>query len=35
MNTGTQLYLWDCNATNPQRWTIRALSTAPLPVPLP
>lgn len=34
MQTGTQLYLWDCNATNPQRWTIPALSTAPLPVPL-
>ncbi|WP_285545765.1 ricin-type beta-trefoil lectin domain protein [Streptomyces lavendulae] len=34
METGTQLYLWDCNATNPQRWTIPALSTAPLPVPL-
>ncbi|MFI1154048.1 ricin-type beta-trefoil lectin domain protein [Streptomyces sp. NPDC020817] len=34
MNTGTQLYLWDCNSTNPQRWTIPTLSTAPLPVPL-
>lgn len=34
MQSGTQLYLWDCNATNPQRWAIPALSTAPLPVPL-
>ncbi|WP_037837414.1 ricin-type beta-trefoil lectin domain protein [Streptomyces sp. NRRL S-244] len=34
MNTGTQLYLWDCNATTPQRWTIPTLNTAPLPVPL-
>lgn len=34
MTSGTQLYLWDCNRTNPQRWTIPALTTAPLPVPL-
>ncbi|MFI5868096.1 ricin-type beta-trefoil lectin domain protein [Streptomyces sp. NPDC051546] len=34
MNAGTQVYLWDCNASNPQRWNIPALNTAPLPVPL-
>jgi hypothetical protein len=34
MTTGTRLYLWDCNQTNPQRWTIPTLNTAPLPVPL-
>ncbi|MFG3002238.1 ricin-type beta-trefoil lectin domain protein [Streptomyces sp. NPDC048340] len=33
MSNGTQLYLWECNNTSPQRWTIPALSTAPLPVP--
>ncbi|MEU9000828.1 ricin-type beta-trefoil lectin domain protein [Streptomyces sp. NPDC048551] len=33
MNSGTQPYLWECNRTGPQRWSIPALNTAPLPVP--
>lgn len=35
MTNGTQPYLWDCNRTNPQRWTIPALNTAVLPIPTP
>ncbi|MDD9375114.1 ricin-type beta-trefoil lectin domain protein [Streptomyces sp. ZAF1911] len=31
---GVQLQLWECNTSNAQRWTIPALTTAPLPVPL-
>ncbi|WP_405490194.1 ricin-type beta-trefoil lectin domain protein [Streptomyces sp. NBC_00096] len=31
---GTQLQLWDCNTSDAQRWTVPALTTAPLPVPL-
>ncbi|MFF8266427.1 ricin-type beta-trefoil lectin domain protein [Streptomyces sp. NPDC016562] len=30
---GTQLWLYDCNPSNAQRWTIMTLGTAPLPVP--
>ncbi|MBT2471914.1 ricin-type beta-trefoil lectin domain protein [Streptomyces sp. ISL-66] len=30
---GTQLWLYDCNPSNAQRWTITTLATAPLPVP--
>ncbi|WP_330298682.1 ricin-type beta-trefoil lectin domain protein [Streptomyces sp. NBC_00503] len=30
---GVQLQLWDCNQSDAQRWSIAALSTAPLPVP--
>ncbi|MHC6630502.1 ricin-type beta-trefoil lectin domain protein [Streptomyces globosus] len=35
MNTtpGTRLWLFDCNSGAAQRWTVPALSTAPLPVP--
>ncbi|MFD5508542.1 RICIN domain-containing protein [Streptomyces sp. NPDC127051] len=32
---GTQLWLYDCNLSNAQRWTIPALTTASLPVPSP
>ncbi|MFC9295498.1 ricin-type beta-trefoil lectin domain protein [Streptomyces sp. NPDC057011] len=37
MNTTpeTQLWLWDCNPSAAQRWTIPTLGTAPLPVPAP
>jgi hypothetical protein len=35
MVNGIQPYLWECNRTNPQRWTIPTLNTAPLPVPVP
>ncbi|MGW8777648.1 ricin-type beta-trefoil lectin domain protein [Streptomyces sp. NPDC055796] len=31
---GVQLQLWDCNTSDAQRWTVPALTTAPLPVPL-
>lgn len=30
---GRQLWLFDCNGSDAQRWTIMALATAPLPVP--
>lgn len=30
---GTQLWLYDCNPSNAQRWNITMLSTAPLPIP--
>ncbi|MFD3546535.1 RICIN domain-containing protein [Streptomyces sp. NPDC058655] len=32
---GTQLWLYDCNRSDPQRWTIPTLGTTPLPVPTP
>ncbi len=32
---GTQLWLFDCNASPAQRWTVPTLNTAPLPVPAP
>ncbi|MEU3774273.1 ricin-type beta-trefoil lectin domain protein [Streptomyces sp. NPDC032472] len=32
---GTQLWLFDCNSSSAQHWTIPTLSTAPLPVPTP
>ncbi|MFI1063837.1 ricin-type beta-trefoil lectin domain protein [Streptomyces spororaveus] len=32
---GTQLWLWDCNLTDAQRWSIPALTTTSLPVPSP
>ncbi|OKK11352.1 hypothetical protein AMK16_32840 [Streptomyces sp. CB00455] len=32
---GHQLWLFDCNTSPAQRWTIPTLSTAPLPVPTP
>ncbi|MFD4242869.1 ricin-type beta-trefoil lectin domain protein [Streptomyces sp. NPDC058525] len=32
---GRQLWLYDCNGSDAQRWTIPALSTAPLPTPNP
>ncbi|MEV0991919.1 ricin-type beta-trefoil lectin domain protein [Streptomyces sp. NPDC049949] len=32
---GTQLWLFDCNGTPAQRWTIPTLGTAPLPAPAP
>ncbi|MFD0267533.1 ricin-type beta-trefoil lectin domain protein [Streptomyces sp. NPDC127106] len=32
---GKQLWLFDCNRSPAQRWTVPALSTAPLPVPVP
>ncbi|KJY37336.1 ricin-type beta-trefoil lectin domain protein [Streptomyces katrae] len=35
MNNGTRPYLWDCNRTNPQRWGMSTLNTAPLPIPVP
>ncbi|MEU3469354.1 ricin-type beta-trefoil lectin domain protein [Streptomyces sp. NPDC006687] len=35
MVSGIQPYLWDCNRTNPQRWNVPALNTAPLPIPAP
>ncbi|NXY95189.1 ricin-type beta-trefoil lectin domain protein [Streptomyces sp. BR123] len=31
---GTQLWLFDCNGSPAQRWTVPTLSTAPLPVPV-
>ncbi|MEV7526393.1 ricin-type beta-trefoil lectin domain protein [Streptomyces sp. NPDC091371] len=34
-DSGTQLWLWGCNGSNTQRWTVAALTTAPLPVPDP
>ncbi|WP_330300324.1 ricin-type beta-trefoil lectin domain protein [Streptomyces sp. NBC_00503] len=30
---GTQLWLYDCNPSNAQRWSITTLGTAPLPIP--
>ncbi|MET9888307.1 RICIN domain-containing protein [Streptomyces sp. NPDC006430] len=30
---GRQLWLYDCNPSNAQRWTIMTLGTAPLPLP--
>ncbi|MFJ3927540.1 ricin-type beta-trefoil lectin domain protein [Streptomyces sp. NPDC090022] len=37
MNTtpGTPLWIWDCNRSDAQRWTVPVLGTAPLPVPAP
>ncbi|MBT2481666.1 RICIN domain-containing protein [Streptomyces sp. ISL-94] len=32
---GTQLWLFGCNPSAAQRWTVPALGTAPLPVPVP
>ncbi|MFB6808695.1 ricin-type beta-trefoil lectin domain protein [Streptomyces sp. NPDC056387] len=32
---GTALWLYDCNSSPTQRWTIPTLGTAPLPVPAP
>ncbi|MFD9366816.1 ricin-type beta-trefoil lectin domain protein [Streptomyces sp. NPDC060020] len=32
---GTQLWLYDCNSSPAQRWTIPTLGTAPLPIPSP
>ncbi|MER7467081.1 ricin-type beta-trefoil lectin domain protein [Streptomyces sp. NPDC097981] len=32
---GTPLWLFDCNSSPAQRWTIPTLGTAPLPVPAP
>ncbi|MFD9409921.1 ricin-type beta-trefoil lectin domain protein [Streptomyces sp. NPDC059989] len=32
---GTQLWLYDCNSSPAQRWTIPTLGTAPLPLPSP
>lgn len=32
---GTQLWLFDCNSSPAQRWTIPTLGTAPLPAPAP
>ncbi len=32
---GRQLWLWDCNGSDAQRWSVPLLGTAPLPVPAP
>ncbi|MFB7180622.1 ricin-type beta-trefoil lectin domain protein [Streptomyces sp. NPDC056257] len=32
---GTRLWLYDCNSSPAQRWTIPTLGTAPLPIPSP
>ncbi|WP_420079209.1 ricin-type beta-trefoil lectin domain protein [Streptomyces sp. JL4002] len=32
---GRQLWLFDCNRSDAQRWTVPVLGTAPLPVPAP
>nr|WSX47680.1 ricin-type beta-trefoil lectin domain protein [Streptomyces sp. NBC_00974] len=33
LTPGRQLWLFDCNGSDAQRWTITALGTAPLPLP--